>query len=48
MTQEEVAAALGTDHIRISEIEREASKHYEIRDRYSAFMKSKLANLKMA
>ena len=48
MTQEEVAAALGTDHIRISEIEREASKHYEIRDRYSTFMKSKLANLKMA
>ena len=47
MTQEEVAAALGTDHIRISEIEREASKRYEIRDRYSTFMKSKLANLKM-
>lgn len=44
MTQREVAEILGTDHVRISEIEREARKHYEIRDRYSALLKSTLAN----
>ena len=33
---------------RLAELRELSRKYYEIRDRYSAFMKSKLANLKMA
>lgn len=35
LTQKEVAARLGVENIRISEIERNVRKHFEIRDRYA-------------
>lgn len=37
-TQAQVAEALGTQPIRISEMEREARKHFDIRDRYEGLM----------
>ena len=36
MTQREVAERIGTESVRIGEIEREAGKHFEIRDCYES------------
>ena len=36
MTQREVAERIGTESVRIGEIEREVGKHFEIRDRYES------------
>lgn len=39
MTQREVAERLDSESIRISEIEREARKHFELRDRYESLLR---------
>lgn len=38
MTQREVAERIGTEGARTSEVEREAGKHHEVRDRYGSLL----------
>ena len=47
-TQAEVAEALGTQPIRISETEREIRKHFDVRDRYEELMGDMLKSTKRA
>ena len=47
-TQAEVAEALRTQPIRISETEREIRKHFDVRDRYEELMGDMLKSTKRA